>query len=523
MNPQPLLLLNQALQYLRNNNPNSAALLVKQALKLDPKNVDALRLFGVVLAQKHQHIEALNYFQKALKLDPKNGLVFSNIGNTLQELKRYEEALVAYDQAISLLPNYAEAYSNRGNALHELKRYQQALLSHRQAIAIEPNYAEAYSNLGNTLQKLKLHEEALIAYDNAISVNPRFSEAWCNKGFTLSELKRYNEALSAYDLAINLDPQNSEAYWNKSLAELVTGKLLSGWKNYEFRWKKRGAESYKHAEIPSLTSLNNIAGKKILVWSEQGYGDTIQFCRFIEKLSALNAEVIFEVQPPLTTLLSNSLLGCNVISEGTQHGDIDFAVPLLSLPLIFSIGPDNIPTKNAYLAGNKGKSDHWRDLLKLDKSQLNIGIACSGNEIHKSDLDRSIDLELFEPLTKFANLFLIQKKLRPKDLNYLEKSTRIHYLGDKIQDFSDSAAIVDEMDAIVSVDTSLAHLSGALGRPTFILVHWNPEWRWLLDRQNSPWYPTIKIIRQNFPGNWASTIEEVISCMRQKTSFLFYP
>jgi protein O-GlcNAc transferase len=223
MNPQALLLLNQALQYLRNNNPNSAALLVKQALKLDPKNVDALRLFGVVLAQKHQHIEALNYFQKALKLDPKNGLVFSNIGNTLQELKRYEEALVAYDQAISLLPNYAEAYSNRGNALHELKRYQQALLSHRQAIAIEPNYAEAYSNLGNTLRELKRYDESLAASDIATKIRPNYAEAWCNKGNTFGELKRYEEALVAFKTAITLKRD-----CDYSLGNLIHTKMLLG-------------------------------------------------------------------------------------------------------------------------------------------------------------------------------------------------------------------------------------------------------------------------------------------------------
>jgi len=516
MNSQALFLLNQALQYLRNGNPNSAEPLLKQTLRIEPKNVDALRLFGVVLAQKDHYIEALSYFKKALKLDPKNGLIFSNIGNTLQKLKHYDEALLAYDDAITFLPNYAEAYSNRGNTLHELKRYEEALSAHHQAIALQPDYAEAYSNLGNTLQKLKRHNEALIAYGNAISLNPRFSEAWCNKGFTLSELKHYDEALAAYDEAIKLDHNNAEAYWNKSLTELVTGEFISGWRNYEYRWKKKEAEAYKHTECQPLTNLNNIAGKKILVWSEQGYGDTIQFSRFVKSLLALNAEVIFEVQKPLKSLLADSFTGCTVISEGDEYGTVDFSIPLLSLPLIFSVILDNIPNKISYLEKIDQKTGYWKNKLNLDKTCLNIGVACSGNENHKNDINRSMDLKLFEPLTKFANLFLIQKNMRPNDEAYLEKSSNIFYLGNEIQDFTDSAAIVGEMDAIVSVDTSLAHLSGALGKPTFIAIPWTPEWRWLLDRQDSPWYPEVKIFRQKSPDNWIEVINEIVEYFNDK-------
>jgi tetratricopeptide (TPR) repeat protein len=365
-------------------------------------------------------------------------------------------------------------------------------------------------NRGVTLNELNRYEEALASYDKAISLKPDYHEAWMNRGVSFSKLNRYEEALVAYDKAISIEPDYADAFWGQALSQLVTGNLESGWKNFEYRWKRTKAGSIRHQQFPLLTSLSEISGKSFLVWSEQGYGDTIQFSRFIQKLIELKADVIFEVQEPLKELLQNSSLRLKVISQTESTGVVDFQIPLLSLPLLFSTNFDNIPSANSFIRADEDISIFWKDKLNLTNKKMNIGVACSGNKNNSNDKNRSMDLSFFEPIADKANLFLIQKDLREKDQDFLSQYPDIKFLGEEIKSFNDSASIIQAMDLVITVDTSLAHLSGALGKRTFILLPWNPEWRWLLDRQDSPWYPTAKLFRQPNRDNWEEVIKEVI-------------
>jgi hypothetical protein len=313
-------------------------------------------------------------------------------------------------------------------------------------------------------------------------------------------------------MSIGLDPTYAESYWNKSIAQLVLGDFDSGWRNYEYRWKKNNPAQPLHQEIPSLSSLDKIFDKKILVWSEQGFGDTLQFARYIPKLMGLGAKVHFEVQSSLAPLLQDQF-ACNLITSGSPVVDVDFQIPLLSLPRLFGTDLHSIPKEVPYIKTSTKKMGEWKARLPLVNDRLNIGVACSGNA--NFDLQygnkRTIPLSFFSNLANEHNLFLIQKEVLKTDQETLDQLGTIHALGNSIGNFEDSAAIVENMDLIISIDTSLAHLAGSLGKRVFILLPWCAEWRWLLSETTTPWYPTATLFRQPAIGDWASIMNQVFT------------
>lgn len=487
-----------------------AELSLLKSLELIPDRISTLTNLSAIQIKLQKFSEAKTFAEKAIGMDQNNYEAFFNLGVIAVEEKKYSLALEFLDKAISLHPNYYQAWSSKGIALNELKLCDQALVAYDKAIKIKPDYHEAWSNKGMVLNELKRYDEALAVYDKAIDIKPDYHEAWSNKGFVLCDLKRYDEALAAYDKAIEINPNYYDAHFNKALAQLTIGVFHEGWKNYEFRWKHSYAQPLKHQEIPALTNLNNLKGKKILVWSEQGYGDTIQFSRFIEKLSSLGAQVTFEVQEPLKTLIANSLQHMHVIHQGEPFERVDYQIPLVSLPLLFQVNIEHIPNPTSYLKCSEENYEAWKKKLNLSNKKLNIGIACSGNENYRNDKNRPIKLSAFSPLINITNLFLIQKDVRKSDADFLKTHPEIRFLGNAIKSFDDSASIISQMDLIITIDTSLAHLSGALGRPTFLLISWSPDWRWLLDRDTSPWYRSLKIFRQPTIDNWDAVIKNVL-------------
>jgi len=479
-----------------------------ESLNLIPDRISTLINLSATQIKLKKFSDAKNYLEKVIELDQNCAEAFLNLGNIHKEQNQFILALELFEVAIKINPNYPEALSNKGLALHELKRYDESLAFYDKAISLKPDYHEAWSNRGVTLSKLGRYDEALASYDKAISFKPDYHEAWSNKGTALHEIKQYEEALASYDKAISFKTNHSDAHWGKALIQLTLEDFKNGWKNYEYRWRKTVSDPLRHQQFPLLINLNQASGKRVLVWSEQGHGDTIQFSRLIKNLSDLNVDIIFEVQAGLKTLLEHSMKHVKVIGEGTSFERVDFQIPLMSLPLLLELDLQNIPSEK-YLEDSKEDSIAWKKKLNIANNKLNIGIACSGNERHINDKNRSIDLKFFEPITDKANLFLIQKDLRGSDQDFLSTHPEIKFLGKEIKSFNDSASIIRAMDLVITVDTSLAHLSGALGKPTLILLPWNPEWRWLLDREDSPWYPTAKIFRQTHPGNWSDVIEDV--------------
>ncbi len=541
-------LIGQAIQNFQGGKFKEAKANLINILNIQPNNTTALELLGITYASIGEHKNALECFVKITKIKPDSAVAWSNRGNALKELKQYDQAIASYDKAINLNPNYEKAWSNRGNALKDLKQYEQALASYDKAIHLKPDYPEAWSNRGVTLQELNLYDEALASYnqainfrhgyaeawsnrsvtlkelkqydqalsscDKAISLKPDYPEAWSNRGIILQELRQYDKALISYNKAINLKPDYADAYWNKSLAQLLTSDFSEGWANYEYRWLRKNAEMKSHQTLPNLVSINDIESTTILVWSEQGYGDTLQFSRYVPLLASLGADVVFEVQAPLKSLIQESFPSIKIITRDEIVSGIDYQVPLMSLPRLFSTDLSKLPYLENYLKPSPDNLDQWKAKLNLNSSRANIGIACSGSEAHINDKNRSMALHFFEPLAKVANLFLIQKDLRENDKDFLSHHPEIVFFGSQISTFEDTASIVQQMDLIVTVDTSLIHLSGAMGKASKLLVPWNPEWRWLLDRSDSPWYPSVKIFRQPNAGDWESVIQDVISNMK---------
>ena len=485
----------------------------KKTTELATKNPNAWLNYGKSLSNLGKHQEAIEKYDRALSIESGFAEAFLNKGASLKELKKYREALDCAEKALSLNSSLAEAWSNRGVALKELRRYQEAIESYEKAISIKPDFYETWSNRGLVLKELGRYQEAIESYEKAISIKPDFYEAWLNHGSALSEIKNYDQAVKSYNHTINIKPDFYNAHCNKAFIQLLTGDFENGWVNYEHRWGITKAEPYRHSNIARLKDVQEVKDKKILVWGEQGHGDTIQFVRYVQMIQDKGAKVTLEVQPSLKKLLSDSITNCEVICPGESSQKYDYEIPLMSLGLLFKTNLSSIPSKTRYLRASEAKLEFWSQNLKLKDGQLNIGIACSGFIGEKHFDNRLIDIEKFQPFSDSANIFLIQKDLRSSDAKYLESQKSIRYLGNEIHSFEDTAAIIELMDSIVTIDTSIAHLAGALNKKTYLILAWNPDWRWLQDRSDSPWYPSVNLIRQKSINNWDGCLESIFTSL----------
>ncbi len=540
-------MLNQAVQAMQNGNFSGAETILKRVIQAHPTNLAALNILGLATASQSKHREAVEIFKKAVRINnkdpglhynlakaflesgqdtdaiqhhkkttefaPKNPNAWLNYGKSLSNLGRHQEAIEKYDRALSIESGFAEVLLNKGASLKELKKYQEALECAEKALSINSSLAEAWSNRGVALKELRRYQEAIESFEKAISIKPNFYEAWSNRGSALTEIKHYDQALESYNQAIDIKPDFYNAHCNKAFIQLLTGNFENGWENYEYRWGISKAEPYRHPNLPRLKEVQNLTDKKILVWGEQGHGDTIQFVRYIAALQDKGAKVTLEIQPSLKKLLADSIVKCEVICPGESSQKYDYEIPLMSLGLLFKTNLSSIPNKTPYLRASEAKLEFWSNNLKLKEDKLNIGIACSGFIGEKHFDNRLIDLEKFQPYSDRTNLFLIQKDLRAVDISYLESQKSIQYLGNGITNFEDTAAIIELMDAIVTIDTSIAHLAGALGKKTYLLLAWNPDWRWLQDRSDSPWYPSVNLIRQQSINNWDGCLESIFSSL----------
>jgi Tfp pilus assembly protein PilF len=420
------------------------------------------------------------------------------------------EALASYDKALAIRPDHAETLSNRGNVLKDLQRFADALASYDRALAIRPDYAEAHYNRGITLKHLKRLPEALASYDRAVAIRPGYAEAFNNRGNVLNEARRFDEAFASYRTAQELAPDYADAHWNEALLRLLTGDLVAGFAKYEWRWKKETvASAQRNFPQPLWDGVQSLDGKTILLHAEQGYGDAIQFCRYVPHVAARGARVILEVAPPLR-LLMGSLSGVTqIVAAGEPLSAFEIHCPLLSLPYAFRTDIETIPAATPYLRAPADALPAWK--LRLGATgRPRIGIAWAGRRTHENDRNRSIGLgTLLRLLDTGATFVSVQKELRPGDEAVLEGRRDVIHLGGMLSDFADTAALMTSLDLVITVDTSLAHLAGALGKPVWILLPFAPDWRWLLDRTTSPWYPSARLFRQASPGDWDEVIARV--------------
>jgi tetratricopeptide (TPR) repeat protein len=491
----------------------------EQAVRLKPQYALAHHARGIVLAQLGRLAEALQSFDRAIQIAPEHSEAHFNRAAVLSDLERMQEAVASYDRAIELRPDYAEAFSSRAAALVDLDRLSDALGSCNRAIELRPDHAQAHCNRGTVLRQLQRLDEALTSFDAAIRIQPSLSEAHTGRGNVLLDLGRLDDALASYDRAIQLDPDYAEALANKSTLCLLIGEMSEGWRLYEWRWKVMPAERVRNFPQPLWLGQEPIAGKTILIYWEQGLGDMIQFSRYIPLLERLGATVVFEVPRSLVSLMATLKCKCVVVEAGRQLPQFDLQCPLMSLPLAFQTNQETIPDQVPYLCCDEEKSNYWKRRLGQGK-RLRVGLVWStGHDERKKNIAeqkrRDIPLSQLESLNiEGVDFYSLQiGDAAVSQLKSLESAgwngPRIADYTDEIKDFSDTAALTDNLDLVISVCTSVAHLAGAMGKRTWVLLQHRADWRWLPEGSRSPWYRTVTLFRQASVNDWTNVVTEV--------------
>jgi len=482
----------------------------KAALEIDPRNDGAWTNLGNAQRGLKLAADARRSYERALDLHPSNPRYIYNVGLTFFDQEQFEEAGERFQRCLSIQPRVPEAHNNSAVCLLKLQNPLLALHHADTAVQLKPDYAEAWSNRGNALHDLRRHEEALASYDRSIELKPDYAEAWSNRGNTLKELRRHVEALASHDQSIGLKPGYGDAYWNKSLDLLRIGDFDQGWQLYEWRWRyDKFTSTQRHFSQPLWLGDTPLEGRTLLLHSEQGYGDSIQFCRYTRLVKRLGAKVVLEVEPPLVELFTTLEGVDEVVGKGKMLSDFDYHCPLLSLPLALKTVVATIPHDVPYLHVSRAKREQWTRHLSLSRDKPSVGIVWSGDPKHKNDHNRSICLEsMLKFFSDKLDWVCLQRDLLPEDCSLLE-AVGIRDHSAKLKDFSDTAGLISQLDLVISVDTSVAHLAGALGKPVWVLLPYVPDYRWMWDREDSPWYPSMRLFRQSTEGDWDKVISRI--------------
>lgn len=484
-----------------------------QILTANPGHVDSLLNRGLAYYENGQFIEAIQNYNDLLKIEPGNVDVHCYQGMAFYKLGMYEQAVTSYGNGLRINNDSTKALNNRGAALYRLGQYEAALSNYDRAILLQPDYAEAHSNRGALLHEMSRYQEALASHDQALVIDPQYATAHCNRGMLLLDMLRHDEAMESYDKALAIDPEYAEAHWNQSLCRLRMGDFEQGWEQYEWRWKVDSIARLKRQfSQPTWLGEGSISGKTILLHADQGLGDTIQFCRYAQLLANQNATVLLEVPLPLKSLL-NGLSGVQqVIGAGEALPEFDMHCPIMSLPFACKALAESIPSAIPYISAQQEYIEKWASRLE-SKQGLRIGIVWAGSSAHANDRKRSIALEKLQPLLALDHQFFsLQKELRPTDQEFLQRSGIIH-LGEELQDFSDTAAVMELLDLVISVDTAVVHLAGAMGKLVWIMLPYSPDWRWPVDSDTSLWYPTATLLRQPDAGDWDGVVNAMTAAL----------
>lgn len=507
---------NKAIELHQKKRLDEAKVLYEKILTINPNQIDALYSFSVLCMSQNQNDKAIEMLEKAISIRP-NKSYYNNLGILLSNKGRNDKAIEMFEKAIELDSNYANAYQNLGIVLKEQGKLDKSLEVLYKAILINPNYVSAYNVLGAVLDKQNKFDEAIKIYKKAIELDPNYCDAYYNLGITFKDLAKLDDAMDMFDKAISINNNHIDSCWNKSLIHLMLGDFEEGFRLYESRWEvKNNLKLKRNYSQPLWLGKESLCGKTILIYSEQGFGDTIQFCRYIDMLKNLECNIIFELESNLISLLSQIKGVDKFISKGEPMPPFDYHCPLLSLPLAFKTSLETIPSSISYLKADINKVESWNNSFGL-KRKPRIGIVWSSVSMFKDDSKRSMLLEQFIkcfPEDKYE-LVCLQKVLKEEDKEFFQQYGKISFYGDKLNDFSDTAGLISCMDLVISVDTSVAHLSGALGIPTWILIPFVADWRWLQNRSDSPWYQSVRLFRQNKMDDWKNVVDDVNTKLKE--------
>ena len=481
----------------------------RQALQLKPADPEAHNNLGLALARQGKLDEAVASYQESLRLKPNYPEAHSNLGNALQEQGRLDEAVASCQQALRLKPDSAEAHHNLGIVLAKQDKLDEAMASFQQTLRLKPDYPEAHHNLGIVLGKQDKLDEAMASFQQTLRLKPDYPDAHNNLGLVLGRQGRLDEAVACYQQAVQLKPDYPEAHWNLALGWLQMGRFEQGWAGYEWRWKCKEFGSLPPFQ-PPLWDGSSLDGRTILVHAEQGLGDTLQFIRYVPSLHQRGGRVILMCQPPLVRLLTRSPGIERLLAHGDPVPEFDVHTPLLSLPRLLGTTLESVPADVPYLDAEPQLVEAWRHRLGSYPG-FKVGIVWQGNPKFRLDRLRSAPLTEFAPLARVpgVHLFSLQKGPGAEQLAPLTDRFPVTDLGSNLDDFVDAAAVLKNLDLVISVDTAIAHLAGALGIPVWVALPFAPDWRWLMGREDSPWYPTMRLFRQDRAGDWAGVFAEI--------------
>lgn len=499
----------------------------RRAALRDPSVAETHLLLGDLLDASGDQSGAIDAYQQATALQPDHPDAWFNLGRLAQVAGNADAAIDFYQQALAIRPQLAEGWFNLGNAFHKADRFADAADAYAHAVRLKQDYAEAHAGLGTVLQKLDQFQNAIASLKTALRLKPDYADAYYNLGNALQDVGQVDAAIESFERAFTIKPNYVSAHFNQALALMSAGDYVRGWRKYEYRWHPdRDRLVARTFSQPLWLGDGSLEGKTILLHSEQGLGDTLQFCRYVPLVASLGARIVLEVQKPLVGLLTASFASDRITIVPTDPswpaGDglppFDLHCPLLSLPLAFGTTIDSVPTAIPYLKADPERTRFWHDRLAEDAAiragALKVGLVWAG-EARKNipdavevDRRRSMKLAEFAALTDLSGLKLVslqkgepadQAASAPFDLAMIN-------LMNEINDFADTAALIDALDLVISVDTSVAHLAGALGKPVWLLSRANGCWRWLLQGETSPWYPSLRVLRQETPFQWQPVV-----------------
>jgi tetratricopeptide (TPR) repeat protein len=499
---------------------DSAIQYIKKYLQFNPTNSDAYYNLAQAFQKRREPNDAISHYQRALKYNPYFIDAYLNLGNLLQETGQPDEAIINYQKVIEINPNFAGAYYNIGAAFQEKGQLKEAISAYQKAIHLNPSYIDAYHDLGYVLQMNGDLDEAIRFYQKALELNPNLFDAYNNLGRSLQEQGKLDEAISSYLRALQINPEFAEAHCNLALALLLTGDFRQGWKEYEWRWNLKDRSRYDVTQ--QVWDGSDISGKTIFLYTEQGFGDTIQFIRYAPLLAGRGAKVIIECQKELQSLIHHVKGIDSVITREDPLPEFYAHYPLLSLPTLFDTTLASIPADIPYIVTDGKIVRKWEERTRSDNARMKVGLVWSGNPKYKADQSRSILLENFLQFWKVDGIsfYSLQKGKAAEQVKESPEEIKIVDFTDEINDFSETAGLIENLDLVISVDTAVAHLTGALGKPIWTLLPSSPDWRWMLNRKDSPWYPTMKLFRQQTRGDWipviARVLDELKDWMRMK-------
>lgn len=507
----------QAIRLHQTGRVAEAEQIYRQVLARDPENPDALHLLGLIAHHVGHASLAAELMTRAIASDPGAPVYHLNLAKVFRGAANYESALKSAMRAVELNGAFVEAHVERAACLKALGRLTEAESAARLALRFGPQSPDAHSAVGNALSDQGRLNDAIAEYEIALRLRPQFGEAVNNLGEARRRLGQYDQAERLFRRAIELTPDIGDPHMGLALTLLVRGRFEEGWREYEWRWRQISVQS-RRFDRP-MWAGEDLSGKTILLYGEQGLGDVIQFIRYAPMVRARGARVIIECESSLVPLIRTVDGVSDVISVGQPLPAFDVQCPVVSLPIRFQTTLATLPNQCPYVRFDPDRAAKWRAQLGLTRDTQNIGLVWAGSAIHKNDHNRSMRLADLRPLLDMSASRFVSLQLGPPAGQLAEVGeARIIDASPFIRDLGDSAALMSELDLIISVDSSPAHLAGALARPVWMLVPFIPDFRWLLDRTDSPWYPTMRLFRQPGAGDWKPVVAQVVEALRNRVA-----